>query len=58
VSAKLARGEQVDPSQYYLRIAPFFEIGGARYAWLNNIVAVGVGERLPDRVVYQVLEVL
>ena len=58
VSAKLARGEQVDPSQYYLRIAPFFETGGARYAWLNNIVAVGVGERLPDGVVYQVFEVL
>jgi hypothetical protein len=58
VSAKLARDEQVDPSQYYLRIAPFFETGGARHAWLNNIVAVGLGERLPDGVVYQVFEVL
>lgn len=58
VSARMARGERVDPSQYYLRTAPFFETSGARYAWLNNIVAVGVGERQPDGVVYQVFEVL
>jgi hypothetical protein len=58
VSAKLARGERVDPSEYYLRIAPFFETAGARQAWLNDIVAVGLGERLPDGVVYEVFEVL
>lgn len=26
--------------RYYFRAAPFFETGDARYAWLNNIVAV------------------
>jgi hypothetical protein len=58
VSARLARGEHVDPSQYYLRTAPFFETAAPRYAWLNNLVSVGVGERLPDGVVYQVFEIL
>jgi hypothetical protein len=58
VSAKLVRGERVDSSEYYLRIAPFFETSGARIAWLNDIVAVGLGERLPDGVVYDVFEVL
>jgi hypothetical protein len=26
-----------------------FEIGAERYAWLNKILAVGVGERLPPK---------
>lgn len=58
VAARLARGEHVDPSEYYLRTAPFFETAGARYAWLNAVVAIGVGERLADGVRYQVFEVL
>jgi hypothetical protein len=58
VSASLARGEQVNPSRYYLRTAPFFETAAPRYAWLNTIVAIGVGERLPNGVVYTVFEIL
>jgi len=58
VAARLARGERVNPREYYLRIAPFFETGAPRYAWLNNLVAIGVGERLPDGVVYRVFEIL
>jgi Protein of unknown function (DUF3237) len=58
VSARLARGERVDPGEYYLRTAPFFETSAPRYAWLNDIVAIGIGERKPDGVVYQVFEVL
>jgi hypothetical protein len=58
VSARLARGERVDPADYYLRIAPFFETSSSQYAWLNHIVAVGAGERLANGVVYDVFEVL
>lgn len=58
VNARLSRGEHVDPGQYYLRTAPFFETGAQNYAWINNIVAVGVGERLPNGAVYTVHEVL
>lgn len=58
VGARMARGEAVDPGEYYLRTAPFFETGSARYAWINQIVAVGVGERLPDGVSYEVFEIL
>jgi hypothetical protein len=58
VAARLARGEPVDRREYYLRTAPFFETSAASYAWLNRIVAVGVGQRLPDGVVYEVFEVL
>ena len=58
VSARLARGEAVDPSEYYLRTAPFFETAAARYAWINQILAVGVGRRVPGGVAYDVFEVL
>jgi hypothetical protein len=58
VNARIARGEQVSGSDYYLRTAPFFETSSSRYSWINKIVAVGVGERRADSVVYEVFEVL
>jgi hypothetical protein len=58
VTARLARGERVDPTEYYLRTAPFFETAAPAYAWLNKIVAVGVGERRPNGAAYEVFEVL
>jgi hypothetical protein len=58
VRARLARGEVVPSSEYYLRTAPFFETSSPTYAWLNTIVTVGVGERQPDGVTYHVFEIL
>lgn len=58
VNARIARGETVSPSEYYLRTAPFFETGSPKYAWLNKIVSVAVGERQPDAVTYEVFEIL
>lgn len=42
----------------YFRTAPFFETGDERYAWLNDIVSVGVGEQLSNGVRYDVFEIL
>lgn len=58
VNARMARGEQVSGSAYYLRTAPFFETSSSRYDWINRIVAIGVGERREDSVAYEVFEVL
>jgi hypothetical protein len=58
VNARIARGEQVSGSDYYLRTAPFFETSSPQYAWINKIVAVAVGERGGDSVVYEVFEIL
>jgi hypothetical protein len=58
VNARIARGEQVSGSDYYLRTAPFFETSSPKYSWINKIVAVGVGERRGDSVVYEVFEIL
>jgi len=58
VSTRIARGEHVGGSEYYLRTVPFFETSAPKYAWLNKIVAVSVGERQPNGVSYQVFEIL
>ena len=58
VLARMARGESVEPSEYYFRTAPFFETAAPKYAWLNVIVSVGIGERRPDGVLYRVFEIL
>jgi hypothetical protein len=57
VISRLAAGEKVDPGEYYFRTTPTFETGAARYAWLNGIVAVAVGERRADAVVITAYEV-
>lgn len=51
-------GETVDPAEYYFRIVPLFETASEKYAWLNGIVAVGIGERLPIGPRYTVHEIL
>ena len=57
VRQRILKGEVVDPSDYYFRTAPFFETAAAKYAWLNNLVAVGVGRRTPTGVMYSVYAV-
>ncbi|HSA72065.1 MAG TPA: DUF3237 domain-containing protein [Burkholderiales bacterium] len=54
---RLAAGEAVDPSLYYMRTTPRFETGDARYAWLNRIVCVATGARHTDAVELEVFEV-
>lgn len=56
--ARLSRGEPVGPADYYYRIAPVFDTAAPRYLWLNSILAVGIGERLPDGVRFSVFEIL
>ncbi len=58
VMARLNKGEDVDPSEYYFRVAPFFETGAEKYDWLNRIVAVGTGHRLASGPVYEVYKIL
>jgi len=58
VMARLARGEDVDPSQYYMRTHPRFETGDGRYSWLNRMICVGTGGRHRDHVRISVFEVI
>ena len=59
VMARLARGEAVDPSEYYFRTTPEFEAPlGSPYEWLNQSVFVGVAERRPDAAIIRFYRVL
>lgn len=53
VIAAVARGEEVDPSSYYMRSHARLETGDDRYAWVNRTLFVGVGARLKQAVILQ-----
>ena len=58
VLERLARGENVDPGDYYFRTAMRFTTGDARLGWLNRILAVATAARRPRRVELDVYRVL
>ncbi len=43
-----AGGPAVDPSEYYLRAFPTFEVQTGKHDWLMRYVFVGIGERKTD----------
>jgi hypothetical protein len=55
---RIARGEIVKATDYYLRAAPFFETASEKYGWLNGVLSIAVGHRLPEGPVYQVFGIL
>lgn len=58
VIERVNRGEAVDPATYYFRTSVAFETAAPTYDWLNRVIAVGTGNRLPEGPVYDVFEVL
>lgn len=58
IAERIARGATVDPGSYYFREAITFETSSTRLAWLNRIMALGVGRRTMDKVELEVFEVL
>ena len=57
VMRKLAEGQPVDPSLYYMRTTPLFETGAERYRWLNGLICVATGARRASAVELEVFEV-
>ena len=55
---RVQNGEGVDPSEYYFRTTPIFETGSEKYAWLNDIVCVGVGKMGIKKVQYKIYQIL
>jgi hypothetical protein len=58
VYERTQKGESVDPSEYYFRTTPILETGSDKYGWLNRIIAVGVGQLMPNRVIYKIYRIL
>ncbi|MFB9264141.1 DUF3237 domain-containing protein [Bradyrhizobium erythrophlei] len=52
------RRYQVDPNSYYFRTNPLFETGAKQYAWLNDIVCVGMGYLVEGGIAYKVAQVV
>ncbi len=57
VIARVNRGEDVDPAEYYFRTNLMFETASG-YSWINGILAIGAGHRTPAGVIYNLFEVL
>ncbi len=53
VLARLARGEDVDASEYTFRTSTRIETAAAGLEWLNKGVFIGVGARQPGGVIYE-----
>ena len=58
VLAALARGETVDPSAYYFRTTPRFDTAHPKYAFLNKLLAVAIGDRRAKGPIYSIYELL
>jgi hypothetical protein len=58
VLRRLAAGETVDPAQYYFRTVLRFETGAPALDWLNRVIAVARGVRLPRAVELEAFELL
>jgi hypothetical protein len=55
---RIARGEKVSASEYYMRATPYYETASEKYGWLNRVVSVAYGHRMAGGAIYQVFEIL
>ena len=56
---RLARGEEVPPSEYYMRTSARMEVeAGSKYDWLNKSVIISTGMRRANSVVIHFYRVL
>jgi hypothetical protein len=58
VLAALAKGEDVGPRDYYMRVVTTFETASEKYHGLTRVVAVAHGHRLPNGAIYNVFEII
>jgi Protein of unknown function (DUF3237) len=58
VIQRLAKGEPVDPNEYYFRASPVFETASEKYNYLNKYVYLASGERKKESVVIHFYKVL
>lgn len=54
---RFGKGMLLPNSEYSLAISAKFECGDERYAWLNNVIAVGTGEQTLTGPIYTIYEI-
>lgn len=52
-----AAGVQIPHEEYYFVVTPYFETSAAQYAWLQQVVAFGMGSLIQGGVSYEVFAV-
>ena len=55
--ARFAKGALLSSSEYSFAITAKFECGDPRYAWLNNVIAVGTGEQTLTGPIYEIYDI-
>lgn len=59
ILARLAKGEDVAPSEYYMRTAAVLEVAeSSPYAWLNRSVVISTGMRKANSVILKFYKVM
>jgi hypothetical protein len=58
VMQRLARGEEVDPADYYFRTVPEFIAPAGKYDWLNRSIFICTGARYPQAITLWVWRVI
>ena len=58
VLQRLAKGEAVDPREYYFRAVPVFETASEKYNYLNKFIYIVTGERKANNVVIDFFKIL
>ena len=48
IAERMARNEEVDPSDYYMRVSPKFDAPAGPHEWMSKHVFVGVAEKIPQ----------
>ena len=57
LAPRWAAGEQIPHEEYYFVTTPYVETSAAQYAWLQQVVVIGMGSAIPGGVSYQVFAV-
>lgn len=55
--SRFSKGAMLERHEYSLAMVAKFESGDERYAWLNNVIAVGTGKQTADGPVYAIYEI-
>lgn len=55
--ARFSQGAMLDTHEYSLAMVAKFECGDERYAWLNNVIAIGTGERTATGPIYSIFQI-
>ncbi len=58
IRQRIDQSDRVDPLTYYFRTTPRFETESEKYSWLNRLLAVAIGERIPTGAIYTVYTIL